>query len=75
MPRDLGSIECPVRIVWGTRDTLLLPRQADRFVREIPNAELVGYRASGTCRWGTTRTPSLARYSNSPRATRAKEPA
>jgi len=40
-PRELGSIECPVRIVWGSRDTLLLPRQADRFVREIPNAELV----------------------------------
>ena len=40
-PRDLGAIDCPVRIVWGTRDTLLLPRQADRFVREIPNAELV----------------------------------
>jgi len=41
MPRDLGSIACPVRIVWGSRDTLLLPRQADRFVREIPGAELV----------------------------------
>ncbi len=40
-PRDLGAIECPVRIVWGSRDTLLLPRQADRFVREVPNAELV----------------------------------
>jgi pimeloyl-ACP methyl ester carboxylesterase len=40
-PRDLGGIECPVRIVWGSRDILLLPRQADRFVREIPNAELV----------------------------------
>ncbi len=40
-PRDLGSIQCPVRIAWGTRDTLLLPRQADRFVREIPDAELV----------------------------------
>lgn len=40
-PRDLGSIECPVRIAWGSRDTLLFPRQADRFVREIPNAELV----------------------------------
>jgi pimeloyl-ACP methyl ester carboxylesterase len=40
-PRELGTIQCPVRIVWGTRDTLLLPRQADRFVREIPNAELV----------------------------------
>ena len=41
MPRELGSIDCPVRIVWGTRDTLLLPRQADRFVREIPDAELI----------------------------------
>jgi pimeloyl-ACP methyl ester carboxylesterase len=41
MPRELGSIDCSVRIVWGSRDTLLLPRQADRFVREIPNAELV----------------------------------
>jgi pimeloyl-ACP methyl ester carboxylesterase len=41
MPRELGSIDCPVRIVWGSRDVLLLPRQADRFVREIPNAELV----------------------------------
>ena len=40
-PRDLGGIECPVRIVWGSRDVLLLPRQADRFVREIPNAELL----------------------------------
>ena len=40
-PRDLGSIERPVRIVWGSRDTLLFPRQADRFVREIPGAELV----------------------------------
>ena len=40
MPRELGSIECPVRIAWGTRDTLLLPRQADRFVREIPGAQL-----------------------------------
>ena len=40
-PRDLGAIECPVRIVWGSRDTLLLPRQADRFVRAIPDAELL----------------------------------
>jgi pimeloyl-ACP methyl ester carboxylesterase len=40
-PRDLSSVDCPVRIVWGSRDTLLLPRQADRFVREIPDAELV----------------------------------
>lgn len=46
-PRELGAIESPVRIVWGTRDTLLLPRQADRFVREIPNAELVKLQGLG----------------------------
>lgn len=46
-PRDLGAIECPVRIVWGSRDTLLLPRQADRFVREVPDAELVRLRGLG----------------------------
>jgi pimeloyl-ACP methyl ester carboxylesterase len=40
-PRDLGEIECPVRIVWGSRDVLLLPRQGGRFARAIPNAELV----------------------------------
>jgi pimeloyl-ACP methyl ester carboxylesterase len=46
-PRDLGALDCPVRIVWGSRDTLLLPRQADRFVREIPGAELVRLKGLG----------------------------
>jgi pimeloyl-ACP methyl ester carboxylesterase len=46
-PRALGSIRCPVRIVWGSRDTLLFPRQADRFVREIPGAELVRLKGLG----------------------------
>lgn len=40
-PRELGTIPCPVRIAWGSRDTLLFPRQAARFVRAIPNAELI----------------------------------
>jgi pimeloyl-ACP methyl ester carboxylesterase len=39
-PKGLNEIEVPVRILWGTRDLLLLPRQAKRFERLIPNAEL-----------------------------------
>jgi pimeloyl-ACP methyl ester carboxylesterase len=39
-PRGLDQIDVPVRILWGTRDLLLLPRQAKRFERLIPNAEL-----------------------------------
>jgi pimeloyl-ACP methyl ester carboxylesterase len=38
--RGLEEIRCPVRIAWGTRDLLLLPRQGPRFVRRIPGAEL-----------------------------------
>jgi pimeloyl-ACP methyl ester carboxylesterase len=36
----LSEIEVPVLIAWGSRDRLLLPRQARRFVRAIPGAEL-----------------------------------
>jgi len=39
-PKGLNEIDVPVRILWGTRDLLLLPRQAKRFERLIPNAEL-----------------------------------
>ena len=39
-PEGLNEIDVPVRILWGTRDLLLLPRQAKRFERLIPNAEL-----------------------------------
>jgi pimeloyl-ACP methyl ester carboxylesterase len=35
------EVRAPVTIVWGDRDYLLLPRQADRAVRVIPGAELV----------------------------------
>jgi pimeloyl-ACP methyl ester carboxylesterase len=39
---DAGSIQCPVRIVWGTADKLLLwPAAAARFRDEIPHAEWV----------------------------------
>lgn len=36
----LHEIRCPVRIAWGERDRLLLPRQGPRCVRLIPGAEL-----------------------------------
>jgi pimeloyl-ACP methyl ester carboxylesterase len=38
--RGLNQIDVPVLLVWGTRDLILLPRQARRFERLIPNAEL-----------------------------------
>src|ERR671915_362872 len=39
-PKGLDEIDVPVTILWGTRDLLLLPRQAKRFERMIPTAEL-----------------------------------
>lgn len=38
-PSDLGAIDCPFRVVWGTRDLLLLPRQAPRWERHVQGAE------------------------------------
>jgi pimeloyl-ACP methyl ester carboxylesterase len=38
----LDAIRCPVLLLWGTRDVILLPRQGRRFERLIPSAEL-GY--------------------------------
>lgn len=45
-PGNVAAIDCPVRIVWPSRDTLLFPRQGERFVRAIPGAEL--HRLAGT---------------------------
>ena len=41
MPRGLHSIDCPVRIVWGTRDLLLPVRQAPRWAKHVKDAEVV----------------------------------
>ena len=38
--RGLNAIRCPVLVLWGTRDVVLLPRQGRRFERLIPGAEL-----------------------------------
>jgi len=39
-PTGLPDITCPVLVLWGTRDIILLPRQGRRFERLIPNCEL-----------------------------------
>jgi pimeloyl-ACP methyl ester carboxylesterase len=39
-PTGLPDISCPVLVLWGTRDVILLPRQGHRFERLIPNCEL-----------------------------------
>jgi pimeloyl-ACP methyl ester carboxylesterase len=38
--RGLDVVRCPVLLLWGTKDVILLPRQARRFERLIPDAEL-----------------------------------
>ncbi len=38
--RGLNAIHCPVLVLWGTRDLLLLPRQGRRFQRLIEGCEL-----------------------------------
>jgi pimeloyl-ACP methyl ester carboxylesterase len=36
----LPEIRCPVLVLWGTHDVILIPRQGRRFERLIPGAEL-----------------------------------
>jgi pimeloyl-ACP methyl ester carboxylesterase len=36
----LDAIDCPVLLLWGTRDLVLLPRQGRRFERLVPHCEL-----------------------------------
>ena len=40
-------IEVPVTVAWGTKDRLLLPRQAKRAARKIPSARIVMLEGSG----------------------------
>jgi pimeloyl-ACP methyl ester carboxylesterase len=45
--RGLDAVRCPVLLLWGTRDVVLLPRQGRRFERLIPGAELRYLRGLG----------------------------
>ena len=46
-PRDLDTVSCPFRVVWGTRDLILPYRQAKRWVQVVPGAELVTLKGLG----------------------------
>lgn len=46
-PRDLDKVDCPFRILWGTRDMILPYRQAKRWVQVVPGAELVTLQGLG----------------------------
>jgi pimeloyl-ACP methyl ester carboxylesterase len=39
-PLGLRELDCPVLVLWGTKDLILMPRQGRRFERLIPGAEL-----------------------------------
>jgi pimeloyl-ACP methyl ester carboxylesterase len=44
---DGHEIRVPVTVMWGTRDFLLLPRQARRAIRALPHARLVWLKGAG----------------------------
>jgi pimeloyl-ACP methyl ester carboxylesterase len=47
---DASRIECPVRIVWGTKDRLLpWPQAAARYRRELPHSDWVVLDDVGHC--------------------------
>jgi pimeloyl-ACP methyl ester carboxylesterase len=45
--RSAQRVNVPVTLVWGTRDLVLFPWQADRALRELPNARLVKLPGAG----------------------------
>lgn len=46
------QVRVPVTLVWGSKDGLLLPRQARRAAAEIPGAELIWVEGGGHfCHW------------------------
>jgi pimeloyl-ACP methyl ester carboxylesterase len=51
--RDLGPIECPVLIAWGTRDFILPARRYTARLREVvPNAQWLSLKGLGHCPMG-----------------------
>ena len=44
---EIPNIEVPTLVMWGDQDTWIPPDHADRFVEDIPDAELVTYEGVG----------------------------
>ena len=45
--RNGAQVDVPVALLWGTRDLVLFPWQANRALRELPNARLVKLPGAG----------------------------
>ena len=45
--RELPRLRAPTLVLWGGRDTWILPRYGERFARDIPGARLVTFPALG----------------------------
>ena len=74
MPRGLHSIDCPFRIVWGTRDLLLPVRQAPRWAAHITGAEVVRLPGLGHVPMGDDPAATAAKILEVTAPTGAREP-
>lgn len=73
-PSNLGAIDCPFRVVWGTRDLLLLPRQAPRWERHVQGAEVVRMTGLGHVPMGDDPSLTAAKILEVTAPARAREP-
>ncbi len=48
-PFELGKVECPVMVVWGSQDRMLFPSGADRLLAEVSNIRLELIERCGHC--------------------------
>ena len=74
MPRGLHSIDCPFRVVWGTRDLLLPVRQAPRWARHVRGAEVVRLPGAGHVPMGDYPEETAAKILEVTAPTGAREP-
>ncbi|QSQ26333.1 alpha/beta hydrolase [Pyxidicoccus parkwayensis] len=45
--RRLGEVRAPTLVLWGAKDTWILPRYGERFDRDVPDSRLVVYPGLG----------------------------
>lgn len=62
--RDLGTLECPALVVWGTPDRYLPTRFARAYADALPNAELLEIDGAGHWPWRgqPSLIPQIARF-------------
>jgi pimeloyl-ACP methyl ester carboxylesterase len=74
MPGGLHDIDCPFRVVWGTRDFLLPPRQAPRWAQHVRGAEVLMLPGLGHVPMGDDPALTAEKILEVTAPARAKEP-